>query len=221
VSDQGAADGPLRSALTRSQELGFIGSSDLGAHVEHALGFAAVLGRVPRHALDLGSGGGLPGLVLACHWPETRWVLLDGSPKRTEFLSEVVDELDLGDQVRVVTGRAEEVGHDAALRGTFDLVVSRSFGPPAVVAECAAPFLEVGGTLVVSEPRGSADRWAHPEELALLGLEAMDDRPVVPPTDSGSAGSVGTYQVLRQRTPCPPRYPRRVGIPAKRPLFAG
>ena len=210
---QGDAGAALRSVLAQSHELGFIGDPDLGGHIDHALGFATAFGRVPERALDLGSGGGLPGLVLALHWPDSRWVLLDGSPKRTAFLAEAVAELELDDRVRVVTGRAEEVGHEPAERASFDLVVSRSFGPPAVVAECAAPFLAIDGSLVVSEPREGADRWAFPDGLAEVGLVALDPLPDDP-------DAVGAFRVLVQRTACPPRYPRRVGMPAKRPLFS-
>lgn len=210
MSGKGEPTRALRSVLARSRDLGFIGDADLDGHIHHAFGFAEALGEPPARALDLGSGGGLPGLVLADHWSESTWVLLDGSPKRTAFLAEAVDELGLDDRVRVVTGRAEEVGHDRAERGAFDLVVSRSFGPPAVVAECAAPFLTVGGTLIVSEPR-AVDRWDHPTELAALGLQVGERRE--------AAGSA-TFQILHQIVACPERYPRRVGIPAKRPLFS-
>ncbi len=98
------------------------------------------------------------------------------------------------------------MAHDPSLRGQFDLVVARSFGKPAVTAECAAGFLHVGGFLVVSEPPDVTDetRW-EPEGLAELGLE-----------DSGQ--QVGC-QVMRAVSLCPERFPRRVGIPAKRPLF--
>lgn len=207
----GPADPRLRAVLGRSHELGFIGDPDLDAHVAHALGFAAVIGAAPRRALDLGSGGGLPGLVLACRWPTTAWTLLDGSPTRTEFLLDAVAELDLGDRAAVRTGRAEEVGRRPGERGGYDVVVARSFGPPAVLAECAAPFLEVGGRLVVSEPPATGPRWDHPAELAQLGLSAEAEPAVV---------NGATYQVLRQVAACPDRFPRRVGIPSKRPLFA-
>ncbi len=215
MSAGGRGDQPLLAVLARSHELGHIGDPDLEGHIDHALGFAGAVGAPPRLALDLGSGGGLPGLVLARHWPSSAWVLLDGSPTRTAFLADAVDELDLTDRVTVVTGRAEEVGHDDGRRGAFDLVVSRSFGPPAVVAECAAPFLEVGGRLVVSEPPGPLDRWDHPDELALLGLTVASS----PSPDASDPHGQGSYRTLLQVTPCPPRYPRRVGIPAKRPLF--
>ena len=209
-------DDELRTVLRRSQRLGYIGGTDLERHVAHALGFARAVEQVPTRALDLGSGGGLPGLVLARHWPDSSWVLLDGSQTRTTFLEHAVRELELDDRVSVVRGRAEEVGHEADRRSTFDLVVARSFGPPAVVAECAAPFLRIGGSLVVSEPPDTGDRWAFPNELADLGLERRRDEGGQPAMTSLE---VGTYATLTQVATCPARFPRRVGIPAKRPLF--
>ncbi len=207
-----ASDAGLVEVLRRGQRLGYIGGTDLTPHIEHALGFVGSSVDPPRRALDLGSGGGLPGLVLARHWPTSEWVLLDGSQTRTTFLDHAVRELDLHDRVTVVRARAEEAGHDDDHRGRFDLVVARSFGPPAVVAECAAPFLADGGLLVVSEPPDVADRWAYPDELAELGLEVGERR-------SSDTGAQGGYQSLHQVAPCPDRYPRRVGVPTKRPLF--
>ena len=185
-------------------------------HLDHALGFGtAALGADGRSAtgvaLDLGSGAGLPGLPLALAWPESQWTLVDaGDPA-----GGVPGRGGAGARARatgstVVEGRAEELGHDVRLRGRFDLVVARGFGPPAVTAECAAGFLAVGGVLVVSEPPGGRpDRWPA-AGLAPLGLE--------PETTFATGGA--SYQVLRQREPCPDRFPRRPGIPAKRPLFA-
>lgn len=168
---------------------------------------AAVVPAPPLRALDLGSGGGLPGLPLAVLFAATEWTLLDGSRTRTAFLAEAVDELDLGPRVSVVAERAEEAGR-GALRSLFDLVVARSFGPPAATAECAAPFLRPGGWLVVAEPPGSTgERWSR-EGLDRLGL-----RPVRTVTEPSAVS------LLQQLEPCPPAYPRRTGVPTKRPLF--
>jgi 16S rRNA (guanine527-N7)-methyltransferase len=90
----------------------------------------------------------------------------------------------------------------------MDLVVARSFASPAATAECAAPFLQPGGRLLVAEPPGGQpERW-DAEGLAQLGLVPGDH--LVSPT---------AYQILVQEFPCPDRFPRRVGIPGKRPLF--
>jgi 16S rRNA (guanine527-N7)-methyltransferase len=178
-------------------------------HIEHALGFARAVGDdIPSRALDLGSGGGVPGLVLAVTWPESAWVLLDGQARRVAFLARAITRLGLADRVEALHARAEEAGRDPDLRGAFDLVTSRSFGAPPVVAECAAPLLRVGGRLVVSEPpESSGERWpAAP--LADLGL--VNERTI---------GGAATYTVLRQASPAPERYPRRPGIPERRPLF--
>ena len=100
------------------------------------------------------------------------------------------------------------------MRGTFDLVTARSFAPPAATAECAAPMLKQGGALVVSEPPDAlgASRWPD-VALATLGLIRTSTETVVTP-----AGPVTLSRMLAT-TSCPQHYPRRVGIPFKRPLF--
>jgi 16S rRNA (guanine527-N7)-methyltransferase len=200
----------LTEELERSQQLGFLGPGPVADQIRHAAGFAAGLDAPPRRFLDLGSGGGVPGLVLATvTWPESTAVLLDSMERRCTYLREAVDRLGIGDRVGVVRARAEEAGREPALRATFDAVVVRSFGAPAVTAECAAPFLAVGGTVVVSEPPAdqAGDRWPA-DGLAQLGL-----RPA-------QAWTVPQhFRALVQVEACGERYPRRVGVPAKRPLF--
>jgi 16S rRNA (guanine527-N7)-methyltransferase len=191
--------------LEEAQRRGFVGRGPLEPHLAHARAFAAAVGRMPGRGLDLGSGGGLPGLVLASVWPASRWVLLEAQQRRGDHLRWAVGELGLVDRVTVDRRRAEDAGRDPALRATIDVVVSRSFGPPAVVAECAAPLLQPGGLLVVSEPPEASDRWPA-DELEVLGL--IPDPEQVP-----------GFMRLRQVEPVPERFPRRAGIPAKRPLF--
>jgi 16S rRNA (guanine527-N7)-methyltransferase len=212
------ARGELILLLGRAQERGFVGPGTLDAHVDRALDLMVVLdqefirwavdGGEPRlRALDLGSGGGLPGLPLALALPETRWVLLDGSTTRAAFLTDEVNRLGLQDRVDVVADRAEVAGR-GALRASFDLVVSRSFGAPAVTVECAAPLLRVGGKLVVAEPPGGQpDRWPA-EGLARLGMVL-----------GGRESQPTAVQVMIQSTFCPDAYPRRTGVPSRRPLF--
>jgi 16S rRNA (guanine527-N7)-methyltransferase len=159
-------------------------------------------------ALDLGSGGGVPGLVLAELWPDSEWVLLDADGRRAGFLDGAVLELGWANRVRVVHERAETAGHDAALRGRFALVCARAFGPPAVAAECGAPFLRSAGVLVVSDPPvGGTGRWPG-EGLDELGLDAVDQ-----------STPEAHFTVLSRVAPCPERFPRAPGIPARRPLF--
>jgi len=215
----------VRAALERARELGYLGDRPVEAQIAHSVGFARVveeqLGSEPPQFLDLGSGGGIPGLILAERWPGAGAVLLDVNQRRARFLTEHVGSLGWEERVAVVSVRAEEAGRDPRYRGSQPVVTARSFGLPAVVAECGGPLLRVGGILVVSEPPldqerdlpadraevGHLDRWPS-EALAELGL-----RP------AAFESAQFSYQVLRQETPCPPRYPRRTGVPEKRPLY--
>lgn len=188
--------------LEEARALGFLGPGPVSFHVEHAEAYLAPLAAVRGRALDLGAGGGVPGLVLAGARPDLQWTLLDGSTKRGAFLERAVTALDLENTV-VRTARAEEV---ANLRASFDAVVARSFGTPAVTAECASPLLVVGGVLIVSEPPETAnDRWTGARVLGLGPVQLLPGPPVL--------------AVLRQEERCPANYPRRTGVPAKRPLW--
>ena len=213
VSTDSVSDDPLLVVLERARALGFLGPGPVVNHIDHARAFS---GQVPRQAtvLDLGSGGGIPGLVVAHDRPGIELVLLDAMERRGEFLHWAVGILELGDRVQVVIDRAETAARLPELRHAFDVVLSRSFGAPAVTAECAVGFLRPpdrstpGGALVVSEPPpGAARRWSA-ELLSTLALR-----------DEGlSDGDGARLRVLRAVGPCDDRYPRRVGVPAKRPL---
>lgn len=203
------ADEALINVLVRSRELGFLGPGPVDAHVRHALAYLPFVASM-TDAVDLGSGGGIPGLVLARHGDRLcRWRLLDANRRRCAFLRTSVEDLDLGGRVEVLEGRAEDLGKRPDLRGRAGLVVVRSFGPPPTVAECAAPLLAIGGRLVVSEPPATevGERWPI-EGLARVGLGPADTVP-------GPVRMATMVQVER----CPDRFPRRVGVPAKRPLF--
>jgi 16S rRNA (guanine527-N7)-methyltransferase len=160
----------------------------------------------PGSLLDLGTGGGVPGLVLLDHW-QIPGVLLDGMERRTSFLREALDLPGAPANVTVVTARAEDAARVPGLDSSFEVVTARSFGPPAAVAECGVRFLEPDGLLVVSEPPGDTDRWpaAGLAELNMCVLARF----------RAAAGFV----LLERTGPIPELYPRRVGVPTKKPLF--
>jgi 16S rRNA (guanine527-N7)-methyltransferase len=199
----------LVSILEESRSLGFLGPGPVSPQIDHAQAFLDSLAAQGR-ILDLGSGGGVPGLVLALALPESEFVLLDSNQRRCAFLQAAIERLNITDRTTVVTGRAEELARDPELRGSFDFVVSRSFGPPAVTAECAIGFMSgPGSVLLISEPpQSESDRW--PEQgLQLLGLEL----------GVRQTQEQATIQAFTMVGPCPEKYPRRVGIPTKRPVF--
>lgn len=202
----------VAAVLEEARRRGLLGPGPVEVHIDHAGAFARVvaeLGPDARPGLDLGTGGGVPGLVLALAAPERSWALLDSRARSVEFVGWAIGELDLSSRVTVVEGRAEEVGRDPRHRGRYGLVVARGFGPPGVTAECAAPLLDTGGHLVVSEPPNSTgERWPV-GQLSALGLR----------WNRLASSPDATFAVLDQAQPAPEAYPRRVGVPQKRPLF--
>lgn len=161
-----------------------------------------------HRVLDLGSGGGVPGLVLAYAHPGLELVLLDAATRRSWFLREAVAELGVEERVEVIGDRAESAARHPLRREAFDAVVARSFGPAAVTAECAVGFLRLGGWLIVSEPPdGGGSRWPV-DDLEELGLG---------PASLCETGGFGFARMEKIRLD--DRWPRRVGIPSKRPRF--
>lgn len=162
--------------------------------------------------VDLGSGGGLPGLVLAALWPYSSWLLVDSNERRANWLQEAVRHLGLSTKTRVLCERAELTGR-GEWRHMAALVTARGFGPPAATAECAAGILRAGGRLLVADPPGQPhERWPR-DGLDELGLELETSYPV-----TTEVGPVSISRMIAVAE-CGPRYPRRVGVPFKRPLF--
>jgi 16S rRNA (guanine527-N7)-methyltransferase len=156
-------DAQLVEVLTDAQRLGFLGSRPIVEVIEHARAFvAAIDGRTGR-LIDLGSGAGVPGLVIALARPDLELVLLDRRQKRTDVLERAVRRLDVVERVSV---RCADVASVAA--ESFEIVTARGFGPPELTLRQAARIARPGATIVISEPP-SGDRW-DPELLVELHL---------------------------------------------------
>lgn len=197
----------LRDVLADAQRIGLLGPQPVETHIRHTHAWVEVL--EPAPLLDLGSGAGIPGLVIATAWPEVEVTLLDGQTRRTAWLRTAVVRLGLEGRIRVLEGRAEVLGHEAGLRERFPLVVARGFGPAAATAECGSAFVAVGGRLSVSEPpAGAAARW--PAE-GLHGLGLRMDAEVVQPA--------GSFVILRKHAPLPRAIPRQRNLPQRKPLW--
>ena len=147
--------------------------------------------------------------MLATHRPDLELTLLEARQRACRFLREAVTGLGLAG-VTVLEARAEEAAHRPALRGAYEAVVARSFGPPPVSAECAVGFLRVGGSLIVSEPPGDL----HRERWPTAGLEALGFGPAV------RHGAPEATFVSMEKLRSDDRWPRRTGVPAKRPLWS-
>ena len=167
--------------------------------------------RPDMHVLDLGSGAGFPGLPIKIVWPSVHITLLDATAKKTAFLSACVDALDLA-EASVVTGRAEELARRSDFRERFDLVLARAVAPLRVLVEIGLPFLRQGGRLVTAKgSRASTEIAEASNALALLHASAFAFRLPVP-------GPEQTVEAISKEGPTSDLYPRRTGVPAKRPL---
>jgi 16S rRNA (guanine527-N7)-methyltransferase len=201
----------LTALIEEARERGLVGPGPVEPHLEHAEALATVVdAQFGGRFLDLGSGAGVPGLVLLAIWPSATGTLLDSQRRRCVFLEQAARELGLGGRASIACGRAEELARRQDLRSAYELVVARAFGTPATTAECAVGFLEAGGRLVVSEPPGPTDpeRWPA-QGLAELGFTGPRIR----------GGERGRFAILTADAAAGERWPRRVGVPRRRPLW--
>jgi 16S rRNA (guanine527-N7)-methyltransferase len=167
----------------------------------------------PGRALDLGSGGGVPGIVLAMARPRWSWTLVDSVRKKADALRSFVDALELSN-VEVVAERAETLGRDPARRESFSLVTARACAALPVLVEYAIPMMLIGGTLVAWKgPITSAELAAGASASGLLG----GGRPSVHPSGHDVLGDHRFVRIGKERA-TPDAYPRRPGEPARRPL---
>lgn len=164
--------------------------------------------------IDIGTGGGFPGLPLKIARPEIQLTLLDSVRKKTEFLEYLVCALGLRD-VTIVTARAEELGQHPQYRERYDAAVSRALAELPVLLELCLPFVRVGGRLVAPR-RGDLLAQQAEAERAARELGGVFRAPI--PVDLGPGYTGYGLVVVDKVAPTPPRYPRRPGIPAKRPL---
>jgi len=168
-----ATDEQLRAALELSQRHGMLGSRPIAEVVDHATAFLAPLDELVGGAtvVDLGSGGGVPGLVVAWLRPDLHLVLVERRTTRADHLRRLVARLGLG-------GRVDVLGVDAAalpdrLPQPAHAVTSRGFGPPAALLAVTADVLALGGLLVVAEPpRPDPRRWPD-DVLARTGFTRL------------------------------------------------
>jgi len=170
-------------------------------------------GRETR-AIDIGSGAGLPGVPLRIVWPSLRLTLLEAGRRKAEFLRRLISLLGL-DDVQVVWARAEEMARQPGHREAYDLALARAVAPMPVLAELALPFLRVGGHLATPKGERAAREVAEAARaLAECGGQVVLVEPLAVPYP----GPRPTLVLVRKVSPTPERYPRRPGIPAKRPL---
>ncbi|PDV99463.1 16S rRNA (guanine(527)-N(7))-methyltransferase RsmG [Candidatus Viridilinea mediisalina] len=182
-------------------------------HFLDSLALATQFDSAAPTLVDLGSGAGFPGIPLKLLYPNVELLLVESVGKKTAFLQHIVNHLGLSG-VRIHTGRAESLGHDPHERERHSLVTARAVADLRVLAEYGLPLLRLGGLLLA--PKGSDaanEAAAAAPALAKLGGRLRTIAPVALP-----GLPERTLVVIEKLAPTDPRYPRSVGMPARRPL---
>ena len=164
--------------------------------------------------VDVGSGGGFPGVPLKLAFPGIHLTLLDSVAKKTSFLSHLVSVLELVD-VQVCTGRAEDLALNPELRESFDVVVSRGVAPMRILMELTIPYCRVGG-IVVTLKKGEigSEMVDSLHAIEVLGGKIRETRGV----DAEGLTDGRALVVVDKVKATPAKFPRRPGIPKKHPL---
>ena len=174
---------------------------------------AALFSGAPT-VIDVGTGGGFPGIPLKIFDPSIRLTLMDSLAKRLAFLEAVVEDLGLTG-VTCVHARAEDAAHEPQRRERYDIAVSRAVARLPVLLEYTLPFVKRGGHLLALKGRQYEDEAREAgRALKLLGGAIEEMRPVHLP----GLDDVRAVIIVRKERPTPRAYPRKAGTPAKKPL---
>jgi 16S rRNA (guanine527-N7)-methyltransferase len=168
----------------------------------------------PQRLVDVGAGPGFPGLPLKLARPQLELTFLEASQKKVGFIEHTVQALNL-QHVTAIWGRAEDLAHDAQYREQFDLATARALSSLPTVCELCLPFLRVGGRLIAMKgPEVDTELEAGERAANLLGGAIKQDIALELPTKAGPRRLI----VVEKTAPSPPNYPRRAGIPERKPL---
>lgn len=203
--------------LARNATLNLTAARTPAAVAEHIGDSLALVGFVREPLIDIGSGGGFPAIPLAIA-TGYRVTALESIAKKAAFLREVARELEL--DVEVVSARAEDVGRNAAYRARFASATARAVAGITTVLELTVPFLAIGGLALLQRGQFSEAERAAASDAALVLGATIDREVALPSNGTLAAGDHDQRRLLiaRKLTATGPRFPRRVGIPAKRPL---
>lgn len=142
----------LLAVLGEAQRVGALGAAPLTSIIDHAAAFADALPETTATCIDLGTGAGVPGLVVAIARPSLRMTLVDRRAKRTDALERAIRVLDIADRTTVVCADMMQLARQPDIHHRFDAAITRGFGPPDLTLMTASACVRSGGVVVISEP---------------------------------------------------------------------
>jgi len=161
----------LEPVLSAAQKIGALSGAPIEQIISHALWFAKAIPSSAKRVIDLGSGAGVPGLIVAFDRPELELVLVDRRSGRTDSLTRSVSALKLGSRVSVKCSEIGDLVRDGKFFKQFDAAISRGLGPPLETLKLSRDLVKPGGVVVISEPPlTTQSRW-NPDDVSSLGLE--------------------------------------------------
>jgi 16S rRNA (guanine527-N7)-methyltransferase len=167
-----------------------------------------------KKIIDIGTGGGLPGVPIAIFLPESKIFMVDKSKKKTDFLRETIEELDLKNII-VITDRAEELSRKASFREEFDIVIARAVTKFNILLEIAIPFCTINGKIIFYKSKKVFEEIKeHSEAMSKLGGEFEELYDVEVPDLEGFR----TFLILKKEKRTPLKYPRNFALIKKKPL---
>lgn len=162
--------------------------------------------------IDIGTGAGFPGIPLKIVFPELKITLLDSLNKRVGFLNDVIDELNLND-IEAIHGRAEDIARDKVYRASYDIAVSRAVANLSTLSEYCLPFVKIGGKFVSYKSGDCADEVDNAKAaIHLLGgkINKIDE--------FSYSNNSRSFIVIDKVMNTSNKYPRKAGLPSKKPL---
>ena len=161
----------LEPVLLTAQKIGALSGAPIDQIISHALWFAKAIPSSAKRVIDLGSGAGVPGLIVAFDRPELELVLVDRRSGRTDSLTRSVLALNLGSRVSVKCSEIGDLVRDSKFFKQFDAAISRGLGPPLETLRLSRDLVKPGGVVIISEPPPTTQSRWNPSEVLSLGLE--------------------------------------------------
>ncbi len=206
----------LGAAWEPARRAGVLGNASIEELWEHTAGFTSAVcsafsaecSKWNGHILDAGTGAGIPGVLLACQFPEAEVTLVDSSDRRLDHARAAVRALGVADRVQVEHARMDDLAHEAAHRSAYEVVVARLLAEPPEAAELLLPCVLPGGVAVVSCRRQQFAEWRKlPDVISAIGSVEVWTR------------SGGSFVIVSVTDELPNVYPRRSAARSRKPLI--